>query len=332
MKIRNACKFVELYARPDNIILANSPELLFIQRLCSNKVNDALSLFHEKKLFGDTPPVVDVPYGRYTGLGEIRKFTEGWLDRFNATSASVTPVIQTRGGGRSVTELVIDFVVDGEIEQVPMFVVGDLRTAGDLDEVRMYCNASYIPGFAPYRKPIFQPAHLEAGDPLLLTGAMREYYIGLHTMPHADIERVLGSLSKDCVFGGYRPQAPGEEDEFSITPEQVRKKFERICSYMPDCLGIRFETIIDDGKTCIIEWVHIISERGVIELSRTAQSGIAAYERNAEGLLCSIRICDYARMESQVDWSQTPVGTREAAEQINRVKEFPYTVGAKPVK
>ena len=50
----------------------------------------------------------------------------------------MTPVIQTRANGRVVSELVVNFVVAGEIEEVPMFVVGDLRPDGLLDEVRLY--------------------------------------------------------------------------------------------------------------------------------------------------------------------------------------------------
>ena len=71
------------------------------------------------------------------------------------------------------------FVVDGEIEEVPFFVITDLRTPSLLEEVRMYTHYSFVPGLTPYRKPIFKPAHYEMGDPGLLTGAMRAYYEAL---------------------------------------------------------------------------------------------------------------------------------------------------------
>ena len=59
------------------------------------------------------------------------------LDRFGAQSAFITPVIQTIANGRVGLEAAINFVVDGEIEQVPMFIIADLRTPKLLDEVRL---------------------------------------------------------------------------------------------------------------------------------------------------------------------------------------------------
>jgi hypothetical protein len=50
-------------------------------------------------------------------------------------------------------------------------------------------------------------------------------------------------------------------------------------------------------------------------------SGIAAYERGDDGLLCSIRISDYAGMEGTIDWTKLPV-TKEEAEQVNFVEAF----------
>ena len=50
-------------------------------------------------------------------------------------------------------------------------------------------------------------------------------------------------------------------------------------------------------------------------------SGIAAYERGEDGLLCSVRISDYAGMESTIDWDQLPV-KRADAEKVNFVEEY----------
>ena len=59
----------------------------------------------------------------------------------------------------------------------------------------------------------------------------------------------------------------------------------------------RYETIIDDGKTCVIEWCHIVSKQGQQKRNRIAMSGCSAYTRNDEGYLCSVRISDYAGHE-----------------------------------
>ena len=173
MDIRKTCSLAKLYQGPEHPIQENFAELRFIRAVCAGDEASALAFFHEKKLFGGQPCAVDAPFGRFEGLEEIRRFVRSWLSNFHADSAEVIPVIQTRANGRSVTEVQIDFLVDGAIEQVPMFVVADLRTEDTLDEVRLYCHCSYVPGLQAYRKPIFTPAHLEMGDPHLLTGAVR---------------------------------------------------------------------------------------------------------------------------------------------------------------
>ena len=126
-------------------------------------------------------------------------------------------------------------------------------------------------------------------------------------------------MSEKCVFGGYEPLVPGREQ--ATTREEVREKYEHMALYIPRCVAMRYETLTDDGRTCVIEWVHVISRAGREERGRIAMSGIAAYERGDDGLLCSIRISDYAGLERTIDWSQLPV-SREEAEQVNFVEEY----------
>jgi hypothetical protein len=325
MKIRKVSRLIDMYASPKHMILANSPELRFMNAICGGLPEEAVSLFRQKKLFGGVPPVIDAPHGRFEGLDAIRGFAESWLNVFHADSAFVTPVIQTRANGRSVTEMVVNFIVDGEIEQVPMFVIGDLRTADSLDEVRIYCHFTYVPGLTAYRRPMFQSAHLEMGDPGLLTGSVREYYEALHHVPQVDVERILGSMSEHCVFGGYEPWGA---EAHPAGREMLRKEYEHMAAYIPRCVGMRYETIIDDGTTCVIEWVHIVSEAGQKERGRVCLSGVAAYERGEDGLLSAIRISDYAGYERTIDWEKTPV-SKEEAFQYNLVDHFPAGVGRK---
>ena len=102
-----------------------------------------------------------------------------------------------------------------------------------------------------------------------------------------------------------------------------------MASDIPEKVGMRYETLIDDGVTGVIEWVHVISDRGREELGRIAMSGIAAYMRGEDGRLISIRISDYAWMEKEIDWQLTGT-TEEEARKVNAVKEFPAGVGRKP--
>ena len=325
MEIRKRAELDVLYPEPQKGIMYDSPELLLMKSIAEDDTDRALKLFRSRRQFSDVPPAVDVPYGRFEGMEQIRAFAEGFTDRFEATGLTVVPKFQTRGGGRSVTEMVLNFEVDGMINQVPMFVVADLGSNGTLEEVRMYTHSSFVPHLTPYRKPIFTPAHLEMGDPGLLTGAVREYYTALHHMPQVDVERILRCMHPDCVFGGYALYC-GQEAEKGT--EALRRVYTGMASYIPAKVGMRYETLIDDGITGVIEWVHVISDQGRYELGRIPMGGIAAYMRGGDGRLVSIRISDYAWMEKEIDWSQTGT-TEEEAGRVNTVREFPAGVGRK---
>ena len=324
MEIRKRAELDVLYPEPQEGIRYDSPELLLMKYIAGKDFDGAVALFRDRRQFSDVPPAVDAPYGRFEGKEQIRAFAEGFVSRFGAEGLSVVPKFQTRSGGRSVTEMVLNFVVDGMIDQVPMFVVADLGSRGTLEEVRLYTHSSFVPGLTPYRKPMFTPAHLEMGDPGLMTGAVKEYYTALHHVPRVDVERILRCMHPDCVFGGYALYR-GQEPEKGT--EALRRVYTGMGSYIPFKVGMRYETLIDDGVTGVIEWVHVISDQGR-ELGRIAMSGIAAYMRGEDGRLISIRISDYARMEKEIDWEQTGT-TEEEARKMNTVTEFPAGVGRK---
>lgn len=324
MEIRKRAELDVLYPEPQEGIRYDSPELLLMRYISENKYDEAVDMFRDRRQFSDVPPAVDAPYGRFEGKEQIWSFAEGFITRFEAEGLNVVPKFQTRSGGRSVTEMVLNFVVDGMIDQVPMFVVADLGSRGTLEEVRLYTHSSFVPDLTPYRKPLFTPAHLEMGDPGLMTGAVKEYYTALHHMPRVDVERILRCMHPDCVFGGYALYR-GQEPEKGT--EALRRVYTGMGSYIPFKVGMRYETLIDDGVTGVIEWVHVISDQGR-ELGRIAMSGIAAYMRGEDGRLISIRISDYAWMEKEIDWEQTGT-TEEEARKVNAVTEFPAGVGRK---
>ena len=324
MEIRRRAELDVLYPEPQKGMKDDSPELLLMKYIAEQKMDKAMALFHEKRQFSDVPPAVDTPYGRFEGKEQIRDFALGFVSRFEAESLCIAPKFQTRSGGRSVTEMVLNFEVDGMIDQVPMFVVADLGSRGTLEEVRLYCHSSFVPHLTPYRKPMFMPAHLEMGDPGLMTGAVREYYTALHHMPSVDVDRILRCMHPDCVFGGYALYR-GQEPEKGL--EALRRVYTGMGSYIPFKVGMRYETLIDDGVTGVIEWVHVISDQGR-ELGRIAMSGIAADMRGEDGRLISIRISDYAWMEKEIDWEQTGT-TEEEARKFNAVAVFPAGVGRK---
>ena len=325
MEIRKMAELYALYPEPQPGIKADSPELLLMQYIADRDTAAALALFPDMRQFSEAPPAVDAPYGRFEGKDAIRSFIEGFTARFEAVSLRILPKFQTRSGGRSVTEMVLSFEVDGMINQVPMFVVADLGSRGTLEEVRLYCHSSFVPHLTPYRRPMFSPAHLEMGDPGLMTGAVREYYTALHHVPRVDVDRIIRCMHPDCVFGGYALYR-GREPEKGL--EAMRRVYTGMASYIPEKVGMRYETLIDDGVTGVIEWVHVISDGGRNDLGRIAMSGIAAYMRGEDGRLVSIRISDYAGMEKQIDWEQAGI-TEEEARKVHAVTEFPAGVGRK---
>jgi hypothetical protein len=70
--------------------------------------------------------------------------------------------------------------------------------------------------------------------------------------------------------------------------------------------------------------VKSLSKVGRDERGRIAMSGIAAYERGDDGLLCSIRISDYAGLENTIDWSSLPVSKEDALKR-NLIEQYPNT-------
>ncbi len=313
MKVRHYSELEKLYAGTHPIKL-DSPELLFIQEVCAENADGVRSLFAEKKLFGDVPPVIDTPYERFEGLDRICEFVAGWNARFGAERSFAVPCIQTIANGRVALEVSVNFVAEGEINQVPMYIIADFRTPKMLDEVRIYCHFSMVPGLTPYRMPMFKSAHLEMGDPGLLTGAVREYYEALHHQPAVDVEKILGSMGDEICMGGYQYYDPGKtpSGSYRMTKEDIRAAFTRMQPYIPSGIIMRYETIIDDGKTCVIEWVHVVSKHGQENFNRISLSCIAAYERGDDGKLFSVRIMDYAGHEKEIDWTKTPIPFEEA--------------------
>ncbi len=328
LPVRKQCTLERLYKDMPREIRTDTPDIAFANALCSGDADAVAGLFREKKLFWDELPAVDTPYGRFEGLEDIHDFAEGFLSKFKAGRAVFTPVFQTIGGGRIALEGVFKFVVEGEVEEVPFFVICDLRTPQTLEEVRMYTHYSFVPDLTPYRKPIFKPAHYEMGDPGLLTGAMRAYYEALHHAPYCDPDKIHAAFADDCIIGGYDPWGTP-----ILSKEEMSKNAHTfgygLATYIPACVGMRYETIIDDGVTCVIEWCHIVSKQGQQERNRIAMSGCSAYMRNSEGYLCSVRISDYAGHEGEIDWEKAPV-SKEEAYSINLVDEFIGGCGMKP--
>lgn len=298
MVYENDVPFSDEYGRLDRVINANSAELRFVDHISHGDVERAMALIPEEQLFGGTPVVVDAPQGRFVGRDAIVQFAEGWLGTFRAQHAFVDPVVQTQGGGRSVTEAVVNFCRDGKWYRVPMFIVGDIRYSDRrLDGLRIYFHFTYVEGLSAYRPPIFQPSFNNRGELSLVTGAFGEYYAALHGR---DLERVLKVFSENTRFGGYVAR-DGYARVINGDMEALRREYEDILYQVPEMNSVRFETIIDDGVTGVIEWTLTVTDQGRKVMGRVNQAGIAAYERGKDGKLAAVRICDYMGFEHLID-------------------------------
>ena len=79
MEIRKMAELYALYPEAQEGIRYDSPELLMMQYIAENNTDEVMALFREKRQFSDTPPAVDVPYGRFEGKEQIRAFAEGFI-------------------------------------------------------------------------------------------------------------------------------------------------------------------------------------------------------------------------------------------------------------
>lgn len=300
-------RFYETYHDPQKKINANSPELVLLNRICEGDVDGAVAMFEEKQQFDGEKSAIDAPQGRFEGLDGIRSFAENWLSYAQADSSYVVPVVQTRSGGRSCTEMVVRYryeKLDKTLE-FPICVVGDLRDGGKLDEVRIYFFFKWLPGISAYRHRIFKPSHNECAELNSMCNVIREYiYILSYMTDEKGLDRMMDTMDEDVIYGGYRPE--------SISPviqgkKAVREKYRSFVA-MPGF--VRFESIIDDGVTAVCEWVGVDREDGIgdPEKAKLLQSGVGIYVRNPQtGKLKEIRIIDNARFQDEIDFSQIKV-------------------------
>lgn len=283
----------------DHTVNENSPELNFL-RYISNGGKDAQDFFQEKTA-NNREVCLYTPGNKYCGIEEIKDFPTEWFSTLGASTAEVHPVIQTVAGGRSVSEVEVWFDIGVEEPlKIPMALFADLAPHGKLEGLRFYYFYQWIPGTPAYHRPIYRPTFNTPSETHQLSGIIRHYYEQLHNpyTPEA-LKNIIGMMADDFRFGGYRPF---EVNPPLLTMEEFRKKYEHTTSIIPADQYIRFETVTDDGRNCLVEWTSIVRKHALAK-GIVSQAGMAAYERNDEGKLVSIRICDNFGWEEEIDYS-----------------------------
>ena len=281
-------RFFDAYFRPARLIDTASPELRLLEGLTRCDGELAASAVEPARQWGGLAQV-ETPFGVFTGKEGARALADGFAALFRAIALRVTPVAQTRAGGRSVSEVVLDGTsADGPVA-IPVTIVADLHPAGTLEGARLYFFYRWATGLQPYRAPIYSSRHASSAEFPLLTGAVRRYYELLNLDdPQTATNGILETLAPGFRYGGYRPD---DSEPLIDNLDQVRGVYTAICSGIPSEQIIRFETITDDGITCAVEWTSVITKRGR-DKGIASQAGFAAYERSSDGLLRAIRIND----------------------------------------
>lgn len=292
-------------------ILYDSPELLFLHYLSCGEKEKALNLFEEYKLVGNEKSAIDAPMGRYEGLADIEYFFDSWLGFVLAERAWISPVLQTRSGNRSATEMVLNFKIKDrdKILRFPAFVIGDIRPGGKLDELRIYFFCKWMPGIPPYRPRQWKPQYDDIADHNQLTGMVREYFDSLHdpTLPFDRFEKVFNEDIHGAGYGAAgvdgMPKEIAEKLSSLSGKDRFTYPFKVSMGTMPFWNLLRIVHSIDDGRTCVCEWISIPGDPEYAKAygfdkpcpwdERSWQSGCSAYERGPDGKLIRISICDY---------------------------------------
>ena len=294
-------RFREVYSRKQRIINEKSPEILFMKGICTGNAK-AEEYFTETTMYRQRT-FLDAPNGRFEGLAGIQQFADRWLDDFQAKDATVYPVIQTVANGRAVTEMEVWFnLKNGESKRVPMVVFADLMTKTIIEGMRIYFFFKFLPNAVAYRKPIFRPSLNKPANPVLMTGVMRYYYEQLHNFRPEALDNIMDMCSDHILYGGYRPD---EEEPLAEGKKDLRKAYEGICKMIPHKKYIRFETFTDDGLNMAVEWT-IVARQSALAEGEVSVAGCAMYERDEDGKMGSIRICDNVGYDLGIDLNSIP--------------------------
>jgi hypothetical protein len=213
--------------------------------------------------------------GRIRGARAFEAFaiaTKAWLTRRNVVLQDRDHVIRT--GRRGCGEVVLRF--DGETGStgIPVAVVADRESDGQIRELRMYFSSWPLTGRHVNRPPLLQPdPELRAPD------VVGDYQAALAA---GDVDSIVASFEPD----GYAREPAGGE-YVHRRPGGLRAFYGRLFSAGG---GIPLEhcTLIDDEQACALE--YNVVRWGEAELP--PQAGVAVYVRGHSGKLAAARIYD----------------------------------------
>jgi SnoaL-like domain len=196
-----------------------------------------------------------------------------WLKRHDVVVEDVEHVITQQRGFEEVV-LHLDGAA-GRID-LPLAIVGEFRTDGKIDELRLYFSNWALAGQHVNRPPLLQP------DPQLREPDVVGDY--QRALAAGDAQAVVETFEAD----GYARE-PAGGDHVHKGHAALRSFYEQLFS---NGGGIPLEhcATIDDGRACALE--YNVARWGSTELP--PQAGIAVYVRGPDGKLAAARIYDDA--------------------------------------
>jgi hypothetical protein len=226
------------------------------------------------KSFAVVPELHDPVRGRVKGTRAFEAFvseTSSWLARHNVSVEDVEHVITERHG---FEEVVLHCDGHNGPVDLPVAIVADRRSDGQIDELRIYFSNWPLTGRHVHRPPLLQP------DPQLRESDV----VG-------DYQRALAAGDIDAIVAAFEPDGyarePAGARHVHTGRDELRSFYELLFS---NGGGIALEhcTVIDDERTCALE--YNVVRWGETELA--PEAGVAVYVRGPSAKLAAARIYD----------------------------------------
>jgi hypothetical protein len=225
--------------------------------------------------FAGEPRLNDPRVGHVEGARALRALASGTADWLRERDAVVENVALTRTRTRTVEEVVLHLLSEGEARvELPVAVVADRNPDRTLKTIRVYHSLWPLTGGHRVRGPL-----LPRDPKVVVPDVVGEYQRALAA---GDLEGVLATYEEDA----YAREPSGGEYVYR-GKEKLREFYSALFA---NGGGIPLEhcTITDDGVRCAVEYNGV--RWGITEIP--PQAGVAVYERGESGRLAGGRIYD----------------------------------------
>jgi hypothetical protein len=225
--------------------------------------------------FAGEPLVNDPRVGYVEGARQLRVFASATARWLRERDAVVVNVALTLTRTRTVEEVVLQLIGDGERRvELPVAIVTDRNPDRTVKTIRVYHSMWPLTGGHRVREPLLPP------DPnIIVPDVVGEYQRALAA---GDLEAVLAAYEEDA----YVREPSGGEYVY-----RGKERLREVYSFQfanGGGIGLEHCTVTDDGVRCAIEYNCV--RWGVTEI--TSQAGVAVYERGSRGRLAGGRIYD----------------------------------------